>query len=120
MKDTINRVIKVRTDAELNQAKFAERLNLDRSTISMCESGKRSFSRRTLADICEKFNVNPEWLETGEGEPYNDAVTPTLKLLKAEYKLDDLDVQIIEKYLELSPIERQVFKDYVKKIKDTE
>ena len=116
MKDTIKRVIKVRTDAELNQAKFAERLNLDRSTISMCESGKRSFSRRTLADICDKFNVNPEWLETGQGEPYNDDITPTIKLLKAEYNLDDLDVQIIENYLELSPIERQVFKDYIKTI----
>lgn len=120
MSDLISRVIKVRTDAGLNQSKFAEKLNLDRSTISMSESGKRSFSKRTLADICEKFNVNPVWLETGEGEPYNDAVTPTLKLLKAEYKLDDLDIQIIEKYMELSPIERQVFKDYIKKIKDTE
>ena len=84
----------------------------------MCESGKRSFSRRTLADICEKFNVNPEWLETGEGEPYNDAKAPTIKLLKAEYNLDDVDVQIIEAYLDLSLIERQVFKDYVKKIKE--
>ena len=118
MNDIINRVIKVRTDADLNQAKFAERLNLDRSTISMCESGKRGFSRRTLSDICEKFNVNPQWLESGEGEPYNDAKTPTLKLLKAEYNLDDVDVQIIETYLDLSPIERQVFKDYVKKIKE--
>ena len=117
MSDMISRIIKVRTDAELNQAKFAERLNLDRSTISMCESGKRGFSKRTIADICEKFNVNPVWLETGEGEPYNDVITPTMKLLKAEYHLDDLDIQIIEKYLELSPIERQVFKDYIKKIR---
>ena len=77
MSDLISRVIKVRTDAGLNQSKFAEKLNLDRSTT-------------------------------------------TLKLLKAEYKLDDLDIQIIEKYMELSPIERQVFKDYIKKIKDTE
>lgn len=117
MSDMISRIIKVRTDAELNQAKFAERLNLDRSTISMCESGKRGFSKRTIADICEKFNVNPVWLETGEGDPYNDVITPTMKLLKAEYHLDDLDIQIIEKYLELSPIERQVFKDYIKKIR---
>lgn len=120
MSDLVSRVIKIRTDAGMNQAKFAEQLNLDRSTISMYESGKRGFSKRTLSDICEKFNVNPEWLETGEGEPYNDVVTPTMKLLKAEYKLDDLDIQIIEKYLELSPIERQVFKDYIKKIRSAD
>ena len=70
-----------------------------------------------MNDICEKFNVNPEWLKNDEGEPYNDVVTPTMKLLKAEHKLDDLDIQIIEKYLELSPIERQVFKDYIKKMR---
>ena len=120
MSDLINRVIKVRTDAQMSQAKFAEMLNLDRSTISMYESGKRGFSRRTLSDICEKFNVNPEWLETGKGEPYNDTKAPTIKLLKAEYNLDDLDIQIIETYLELSPIERQVFKDYIKKIRSAD
>lgn len=115
-----DRIIKIRTDAELSQAEFGNKLNVGNSTVSLLESGKRNLSKRTAADICEKFNVNPVWLETGEGEPYNDAVTPTLKLLKAEYKLDDLDIQIIEKYMELSPIERQVFKDYIKKIKDTE
>ncbi len=117
MNDMVSRIIKVRTDAGLNQAKFAEKLNLDRSTISMCESGKRGFSKRTIADICEKFNVNPVWIETGEGEPYNEVIPTVMKLLKAEYNLDDLDIQIIEKYMELSPIERQVFKDYIKKIR---
>lgn len=112
------RIIKIRTDAELSQADFGNKLNIGNSSVSLLESGKRNLSKRTAADICEKFNVNPEWLESGEGEPYNDAKTPTIKLLKAEYKLDDLDIQIIDNYLELSPIERQVFKDYVKKIKE--
>lgn len=114
------RLIKIRTDADLNQEEFGDKLNLGKSSISLIESGKRKLTPRTAADICEKFNVNQNWLETGEGEPYNDAVTPTLKLLKAEYKLDELDVQIIEKYLELSPIERQVFKDYIKKIRSAD
>lgn len=117
MNDLIQRIIKVRTDAGMNQSKFAEQLNLDRSTISSCESGKRNFSKRTLADICEKFNVNSLWLETGEGEPYKETVDSLMKLLKAEYDLDEMDIKLIEGYLDLSPIERQVFKDYVKKIK---
>lgn len=117
MDSIVQRIIKVRTDLGYNQSRFAEKLNLDRSTISMCESGKRSFSKRTISDICEKFNVNPVWLETGEGEPYNDTADSTLLLLRAEYELDDMDVKLIEGYLSLSPIERQVFKDYVKKIR---
>lgn len=114
------RIVKVRVDAELSQEEFGKKLNLSGSTISLFESGKRVLTKRTAADICEKFNVNPLWLENGEGEPYNDAVTPAIKILKAEYNLDELDVQIIEKYLELSPIERQVFKDYIKKIRSAD
>lgn len=110
------RVIKVRNDAGLNQAEFGEKLNLGKSLISLAESGKRNYTDRVLSDICDKFNVNSDWLRTGEGEPYNETIPAIMKLLKAEYNLDELDVKIIEKYLELSPIERQVFKDYIKKI----
>lgn len=113
----IDRVIKVRTDANENQSQFAERLNLNRSTISLLEKGERNYTERTLKDICEKYNVNYEWLKDGEGEPYKETVDSTLKLLKAEYDLDELDLKIIEMYMRLSPIERQVFKDYIKKIK---
>lgn len=110
------RVIKVRNDAGLNQAEFGEKLNLGKSLISLAESGKRNYTDRVLSDICDKFNVNPDWLRTGEGEPYNETIPAIMKLLKAEYNLDELDIKIIEKYLQLSPIERQVFKDYIKKI----
>lgn len=111
-----DRVIKIRTDAGLNQVEFGKKLNLGKSIISLVESGKRNYTTRVLSDICEKFNVNREWLETGEGEPYNETIPTVMKLLKAEFKLDDIDIRIIEGYLELSPIERQVFKDYIKKL----
>lgn len=111
-----DRIKTVRTNAGLTMTAFADILNISLSTVSLMESGERSITNRTKKDICEKFNVNLAWLETGDGEPYSESVTSVIKLLKAEYDLDDLDIQIIEKYLELSPIERQVFKDYVKKI----
>ena len=113
----VERAIKIRTDAGLTQAEFGTKLNLGKSIISLMESGKRNYTERVLNDICEKFNVNPEWLRNGVGEPYNEVVPTVFKLLKAEYNLDELDIQIIEKYLELSPIESQVFKDYIKKIR---
>ena len=30
--------------------------------------------------ICEKFNVNPDWLETGEGVPYKEGLIPELAI----------------------------------------
>lgn len=52
------RVIEVRKAVHLNQTQFAERLNLQRSIISLCESEKREFSERTLRDISAIFSVN--------------------------------------------------------------
>ena len=114
--DITERITKIRTDAGKSKTAFAAVLNISDSLVNLLESGKRQLTARTAYDICEKFNVNPHWLETGEGEPYNETIPSVMKLLKAEYNLDELDVKIIEKYLELSPIERQVFKDYIKKI----
>lgn len=113
--DLIKRVIYVRENAGYNQAKLAKALNLTRSTISLNESGKRGFSKRTLRDIADYFDVNYEWLLNGEGEPYNEGVKSVLAMLQKEYTLDELDIEIIKKYLDLSPIERQVFKDFIKK-----
>jgi transcriptional regulator with XRE-family HTH domain len=107
-------------DAGMSKIDFASELKVSDSLIALLESGKRNLTSRTASDICEKFNVNPHWLETGEGNQYNESIPVAIKLLKAEYNLDDLDVKIIEKYLELSPIERQVFKDYIKKIKSAD
>lgn len=110
------RVTKIRTDAGKSKTAFAAVLNISDSLVNLIENGKRQLTARTTADICEKFNVNREWLETGKGEPYNETIPTVMKLLKAEFKLDDIDIRIIEGYLELSPIERQVFKDYIKKL----
>lgn len=66
-----NRIKKVRNDAGLSQAEFADKLSLSRNYISLIEIGQREPSERTLNDICRIFAVNPEWLRTGEGEPFN-------------------------------------------------
>ena len=115
-KELIDRVIQVRKNANLNQSKFAEKLNLTRSIISLNECGKRNYSKRTLLDICNTFNVNMEWLLNGTGEIYSANSNALMTMLAKEYNLDDLDIKIITQYLKLSPIERQVFKDYIKKL----
>lgn len=67
--DTIGQRIKeVRNNIGYTQEKFASELNLKQQTIAVFELGKRNPSERTISDICEKFNVNEDWLRTGEGE----------------------------------------------------
>lgn len=68
----IKRIIQTREYFELSQEKFASRLGLSRNFINQVENGKKNLSDRTISDICREFNVNEEWLRTGEGEMFND------------------------------------------------
>ena len=62
------RLALIRQNAGLTMTAFAEKLNLSKSTISLAENNKQALSVRVIVDICEKFNIRREWLETGEGE----------------------------------------------------
>ena len=54
----------------LNQTQFAEKLGLSRNHIAQVETGKGKFSERTIKDICRIWNVNEDWLKSGEGEMF--------------------------------------------------
>lgn len=64
------RIKKIRNDASLSQSDFAESIGLSRMMIAHVEAGRVAFSDRSIRDICKTYNVNEEWLRTGEGEPY--------------------------------------------------
>lgn len=53
----------------LSQDTFAQKIGLQRNTISLIENGRRNPSDRTIKDICKTFNVNEDWLLTGKGLP---------------------------------------------------
>lgn len=67
MKD---RIKTIRTHEGKTQQEFADKLGLSRNFVSLLESGDRQPSDRTLDDICRLYNVNRQWLDTGEGEMY--------------------------------------------------
>nr|DAG44480.1 MAG TPA: hypothetical protein [Caudoviricetes sp.] len=119
MNDLTNRVIEVRKSQGLNQRQFAEKLDLSTNFINQCENGKRDFSERTIKDIAGTFKVNLEWLRTGIGEMYDEeSEEVVLEALKAEYDLDELDLEIIQAYIHMVPLERQVFKEFIKNVQN--
>lgn len=69
MKD---RIKAIRQKSGLSQEDFGNRIGIKRSSVSLLESGKNSPAERTIKLICQEFNVNENWLRTGEGIP--DAV----------------------------------------------
>ena len=52
----------------VSQQELADKLGLKRNTIATYEIGKASPSDRVISDLCNKYNVNEEWLRTGNGE----------------------------------------------------
>lgn len=117
---TINDRIKmIRVDKGYSQQKFADKIKLSANFINLIERGSRNPSERTLNDISVEFNVNLEWLKTGEGDMYDEeSEDVVIKSLKSEYNLDDIDLEIIQTYIKMAPLERQVFKDFIKNIAD--
>ena len=47
---------------------FGKRIGIGKSSVSTIESGKNNPSDQTVHFICREFNVNENWLRTGEGE----------------------------------------------------
>lgn len=64
------RIKQIRKSAGLNQSDFAASLGLSRNMIAQVETQKERFSDRSIRDLCRIYNVNEEWLRSGEGEPY--------------------------------------------------
>lgn len=61
------RIKKLRKALDLTQQKFADRLGMKQNTIATYEMGRATPSDPTIKSICREFNVNEDWLRTGEG-----------------------------------------------------
>lgn len=67
MKD---RIRKIRKDAGLTQAEFAETLGATRPMITSYEVGAVSPPMPMIELICCKYSVRRDWLLSGDGSPY--------------------------------------------------
>ena len=65
-----NRIIEIRKAKGYSQQQFADRLNIKRGTIANYECGRNVPIDAVIKLICKEFNVNEEWLRTGEGEMF--------------------------------------------------
>lgn len=66
---------------KLTQQEFSDSLKISRSNMGNIEIGRIAVTDRVICDICEKFNINEEWLRTGNGSMY-------IELSKEEYIAD--------------------------------
>ena len=75
------RLKKLRKTLDLTQQKFADRLGVKRNTVGQWECGINAITDQVVFSICREFDVNEEWLRTGEGEMF-EQMSEQQKLLK--------------------------------------
>lgn len=69
MKERLKEIRKSNPDGK-TQETFANYLEISKENISSYESGRRNPSDAFIKLVCEKCNVNEDWLRTGNGEMF--------------------------------------------------
>lgn len=64
------RIKELRKHKGLTQGQFAEQIGIAGASLSTIESGKNGASNSTIRAICTIYNVNEDWLRTGEGDMF--------------------------------------------------
>ena len=67
MKD---RIKKIRKELDLTQQEFADRIGVKRGGIANYEIGRNEPTDSVISLICREFNINEDWLRTGQGEMF--------------------------------------------------
>ena len=60
------------------------------------------------------FNVNENWLRTGQGDMFIETIDSMIENLAKKYNLNENDIDIIKNYIQLSEEDRKKFVDVIK------
>ena len=110
------RLKKRRKSLDLTQQHLAEHLGVKRNTVAQWELGINAITEQVITSICREFDVNKEWLRTGEGEMFvirsdeeelaaffgdilNDGSSFKKRFISALAALDTEDWEVIEKFI---------------------
>lgn len=107
------RIKELRKALGLSGEKFGEPLGVQRNSISQIETGKNNLTEQMIKLICLTYNVNEDWLRTGNGSMFNETDGGLLADLRKEFKLNEFQLQIVKAYLELNDKEKSVIDKFI-------
>lgn len=103
---TNKRIKQIRQELGLSQAAFAKGISISNGYIAGLELGNRNVNDRIIKLICAAYNVNENWLKTGDGSMFIKAVDPRTEHATAIFKqlnpkFQDYVLDQIEKLLKM-------------------
>lgn len=118
------RVRELRKNLGLTLEKFGKSLGVGKTAISKIENQENNLTDQMVLSICREYNVNEEWLRTGEGEmfvklsPAEEVATYVSDLLEDDGKnpLYGIIIQIMKTYSGLSPKSQEVIRDFARQL----
>lgn len=114
--DQGKQIRELRKKLGLTLEKFGKSLGVGKTAISKIENGENNLTDQMAKAICREYNVNYLWLTEGKGDMFTTTPESVVDELAEDFKLDEMDKKIIEKYLELSEERGAVIKQYLKSI----
>jgi len=112
-----DRIAGIRKSLGLSQEAFGIKISMSRSAISNIESNAKPLTSKNLKLICQEFNVNEEWLRTGEGEMFIEINLSLLELLGEKInKLTEIEKKALYEFIKLPDNQRGIIMDFIKKI----
>lgn len=108
------RINLLRKQLGMIQQDFANKIGVQRVTISWMEKEGNTITKQNIKIICDTFNVSENWLLNGEGEMFRPAdESDLLDRLQQELKLTCQEMEIIRTFVELSPEQRRMGIEFV-------
>lgn len=112
MKD---RIKQIRKEKKLSQSGFGEALGVSRDVISNYEMGRVVPSELFIKHLCDTYNVNEDWLRTGNGEMFFKTKRTILDELVTAHGLNEREKAIVAAFLDLTPEGRAGVIEYIEK-----
>ena len=116
------RIKSLRKSLSMTQEEFSKRIGLSRNFIAQVEIGTKTPSDRTISDICREFNVNEEWLRTGNGKMFKSRTREqeigAFVNEVMELNDDSFEKKLVSALARLEPKDWECFESIAKKLLD--
>lgn len=103
------RIKELRKFLGLTQKEFGGRIGVKPNTIATYEIGRSTPIDAVITLICREFNVNEEWLRTGNGSMFKATEEAAVSKLCREVHASVIEAGIIRAYFRIPPEIRDTF-----------